>query len=79
MSTANLTMQTELDLEDHIHAWTDQRGERHAALWIGNANSLRFDSAQDARAFAAKCIEAAEAIERLTEQAADAEPLASSP
>jgi len=46
-------------------AWRDKRGEPHASVNLGPMCILYFGSAEDARAAAAACTEAAEAISRL--------------
>jgi hypothetical protein len=47
-------------------AWRDDSGMIYATVEIG-ATTLYLDSAADARAIAAACIEAAKAIERLAD------------
>ena len=47
------------------HAWRDKRGELNAVVYLSPACSLYFGSAEDARATAAACTEAAEAIDQL--------------
>ncbi len=51
------------------HAWRDDVGGVHATVRLtdGIAATLFFDSAADARAVAAACTEAAEAIDRLAD------------
>ena len=50
-------------------AWRADRGAICAAVYLGSgATFLSFDSPADARAVAAACIEAAEAMERLAEE-----------
>ena len=56
------------------HSWRNEDGTIHATVALGES-SLYFDSAADARAVAAACTEAAEALDRLAaERAADAAP-----
>jgi hypothetical protein len=57
----------------HRHAWVVD-GTVYATVKLSenNASTLYFDSAADARAVAAACIEAAEAIERLVRGDSDA-------
>ena len=45
-------------------AWRDPDGRVHSTVKLGGS-SLYFDSAADARAVAAACTEAAEALDRL--------------
>jgi hypothetical protein len=54
----------------HQHAWRAEGGTIHATVRLSenNASTLYFDSAADARAVAAACIEAAEALDRLAEE-----------
>ena len=53
----------------HNHAWRDKDGSVHATVRLtdGITATLYFDSAEDARAVAAACIEAAEALDRLAD------------
>ena len=51
------------------HAWTTAAGiSANVYLSENDASRLVFDSPEDARAAAAACLEAAEAMERLAEQ-----------
>ena len=56
------------------HAWRDASGKIHATVrFAGGAFPfLAFDGAAEARALAAACAEAAEAMDRLAAEAADA-------
>ncbi len=51
------------------HAWRDKSGGAHATIRLGEYAAVTADSAEEARAIAAACLEAAEAIEALPEQA----------
>jgi hypothetical protein len=53
----------------HNHAWRGDGGGVHASVRLtdGIAATLFFDSAEDARAVAAACTEAAEALDRLAD------------
>ena len=55
------------------HAWRDKRGELNATVNLGSMCSLYFGSAEDARAVAAACTEAAEAIGRLAAESSTEE------
>jgi hypothetical protein len=57
----------------HSHAWRDKEGQAHATVSLAEYTlgaTLYFDSAQDARDVAAACLQAAEAIGRLTAEVA---------
>jgi hypothetical protein len=53
----------------HRHAWRADDGTIHATVRLSSesATFLSFDSPADARAVAAACIEAAEAMDRLAD------------
>ena len=48
------------------HAWRDEHGGIHATVRLGQA-VMTFTSAAEARAVAAACTEAAEALDRLAD------------
>ncbi len=48
------------------HAWRNDDGSIHTTVALGTS-TLYFDSAEDARALAAACTEAAEALDRLAD------------
>lgn len=52
------------------HAWRDEHGSLYATVRLGGA-TVTFESAADARAVAAACTEAAEALDRLLEGVED--------
>jgi hypothetical protein len=57
----------------HSHAWRDAEGQAHATVNLCDralGATLYFDSAQDARDVAAACVQAAEALDRLTAEVA---------
>ena len=62
---------TDADISEprFAHAWRAESGSIHAAVYLSRRSSstLTFDSAADARALAAECIEAAEALDKLAE------------
>lgn len=61
---------TDSNIEDPVsrHAWRADDGTIHATVRLGPGSTfLSFDSAADARAVAAACTEAAEAIDRITD------------
>ncbi len=58
----------------HGHAWQADDGGIHATVRLGEGSTfLSFDSAADARAVAAACTEAAEALDRLAAEPAKGE------
>ena len=65
---------TGTDIEDpHFgHSWRADSGTIHATVYLSRPSStfVNFDSPGDARAAAAACIEAAEALERLEAESA---------
>lgn len=62
MSTAYT--ESSVKLSDRRHSWQDDQGT-YATVDLGTVD-ITFDSAAEARAVAAACIAAAEAIETLT-------------
>lgn len=62
-----ISTDTDLSGPRHTHAWRAEGGSTHATVRLSenNASTLYFDSAEDARATAAACTEAAEALDRL--------------
>lgn len=55
------------------HAWRAEGGNIHATVRLSDRlSTLFFDSAADARAVAAACTEAAEALDRLAAEATEA-------
>jgi hypothetical protein len=62
-----ISTDTDLSGPRHLHAWRAERGTIHATVRLSehNASTLYFDSTEDARAVAAACTEAAEAMDRL--------------
>ena len=53
-----------MNLSPRKHAWRDSGGDPHAIVDLG-ACDIAFGSAEDARAVAAACLAAAEAIDAL--------------
>jgi hypothetical protein len=60
-----LTTDTEVGDPRFGNAWRTDRGTPCASVHLGKGAYLAFESAGDARAVAAACTEAAEAMERL--------------
>ena len=50
----------------HAHVWRDDDGTIHATVRL-STSTLYFDNVADARAVAAECIKAAEAMDRLSD------------
>ena len=64
-----ISSDSDLSRPRHQHAWRAEDGTIHATVRLGEGSSsaLFFDSAADARAVAAACTEAAEALDRLAD------------
>jgi hypothetical protein len=64
---SSIAVDASIGQPEHTHAWRDDRGGIHATVRLGqfSATTFFFDSPGDARAVAAACIQAAEAMERL--------------
>ena len=62
------SISTDSDISEprHSHSWRAKDGAIWATVRLGGA-TLCFDSAADARAVAAACTEAAEALDKLAE------------
>ena len=60
------------------HAWRDDAGAIHATVYVSESSSSAFffDSPADARAMAAKCTEAAEAMEAIEAEGQSTRPAA---
>ncbi len=58
-----------LELSDREHIWTDKDGTVWSIVDLG-AVDIAFDSAGDARAVAARCVKAAEAMDALAAEGA---------
>ena len=58
-----------VELCDRRHTWKDNDGNVYSALIFGPADIV-FDSAEDARQVAARCLEIADAIEALKREGA---------
>ncbi len=57
-------MHGNLELSDREHTWTDEAGTVWSVVDIG-AVGITFDSADEARAVAARCLKAADAMDAL--------------
>ncbi len=63
MTTTYVTAKTQLS--DRSHTWRDEQGTVYSVLDLGSTEII-FDSPDDARQIAARCLEIADAIDAKT-------------
>ena len=69
MSHVSFSRTLDLSCLDREHTWTDKDGTVWSVVDIG-ATDIAFDSANEARAVAARCLKAAEAMDALAAEGA---------